>query len=232
MNILFLQDFFKSPPNDINEIKLYLLIASGFFIISALGIIFNPVIHGVEKKINENLLPIKSKMNDLYSKISELSNDVINHNEYIKKYVSEKEILSSLEQIVENGLSYIDENKSIYVYLNEISRIYIEIISELLDIGIDNFSQRSLKNKIFILNKAMFQDKIKWVDKQYLEHLKRIRYEKSNKNLDFIKDLLIIKNDKFNSKEDRFRISAESFLHNLLRDIILTYNDYKYKNNE
>jgi tRNA U38,U39,U40 pseudouridine synthase TruA len=78
----------------------------------------------------------------------------------------------------------------------------------------------------------MFQDKIKWVDKQYLEHLKRIRYEKSNKNLDFIKDLLIIKNDKFNSKEDRFRISAESFLHNLLRDIILTYNDYKYKNNE
>lgn len=222
LNILiFIKNF---PLSDIENSGIYLLVASGIFIISALGIIFNPAIYGVRKKIKEELNGVESKVNDLYNKINELSEDFVNYNTYIKDYISKKETVSSLEQTIENGLGYIDENKDIYIYLNEVSRTFIKIIGELLDIGIENLNERILKNKMLILDRVMYEDKNHLVDKVYLNKLKKTRKRDNQKTYDFINGLLKVSEDDINSKTERFRNMSESFLYDLLRDIILIYN--------
>lgn len=217
---------FKELEND----EIYLLIAGGFFIISALGIIFNPAIYGVKRKIQGEVNRLESKNDELFDKINELSSEFVNHNIYIKQYVAEKETLSSLEKTIENGLSYVDESKDIYVYLNEVSRTFVKIIGELLDVGIDNLNERIIKNKFFILDKAMYEEKKYLVTEKYLNKLKKIRKEDNKKEEKIINSLIEIKDDEINSKEERFRTLSESFLHELLRDIILLYNKQNQKN--
>lgn len=210
------------------------------FTITGLGIIFNPVvtskINKMQREQNKKLdefayitdsvnRELTKSVNSISSDIKLLGSQLSNHNTFIQHQLGEKETLNSLRFIVDDALKYVEPDPSIRGYILHISDVVIQMVNELLDIGIDNLTTDMLVNKQELLQKRLY-DEVSYVNQDFLKAFKKLRLKQNYKKT-FVDDILEISSDVVNSKRERFRVTIEGYMQRMIRDIIVTWNKQK-----
>jgi len=243
--LLYAVDTIASTTNQLVGLNLTqtIIIVSGF-VITALGIIFNPTLslkfnrlkRNIDAKFQEILTSNNNQYDIIKSELSGVKIDIFNvkveiedHNKFISKYISEKSVINCLEFVVSDALKYIqkESDDSINNFIAYISNIYINMFKEVMGIGVDDLSEEILLNKIKMSENKIFNNKYDFVPKNYLKLLNKCRLNNEQTNK-LIHELLQITHDQVNSKIERLRNIAENYMQNLMRDIIITWNEFKF----
>jgi len=218
-----------------------IVIISGF-IITALGIIFNPAISSkinslrkdIEIKLQEMLNLSNNQYNIIKEDVREIKKDIVNidsemkdHNKFISTYIAEKGTIQCLDFVVSDALKYVSEyDEKLSNFIMFISRISIDLFRELIDIGVDNFTKELLNGKLKMARNKAFNNKYDFVSPEYLKKFKSIRLKNKSGEI-LINQLLDISSDNVNSTTERFRNITEHYMQNLMKDIIITWNEHK-----
>lgn len=207
--------------------------ASGAVLISALAIIFNPVLSRSLKKLQESNNRAHQKINERIDGVDEdmeaLHRNLSAHNEFIQFYVSEKETIKTLEVILRDALKYVGEGSKIGTYMEFVGHITIDAIKEILDIGLDKLTLEQLKAKLLYARASAFDRECGLIDPEFIASLedKRMANKAGDK---FVCDVIAIAQDTVNQKQARFRVLCEAYMQNLMRDMILLLTAQANKN--
>lgn len=222
---------------DLNSI----IIISGF-ILTALGIIFNPRMFAkinilrrdIDKKLQEILIVGNKQYSIIKEEVKEIKNDIINidseikdHNKFISTYIAEKGTIQCLDFVVADALKYVSEyDDEISNFIMFISKITIDAFKELMEIGVDNFTKELLNGKLKLARNKAFNNKYEFVTVKYLDKFKKLRLKNKSGEI-LVEQLLDINLDNVNSKRERYRNITEHYMQNLMKDVIISWNEYK-----
>lgn len=207
--------------------------ASGAILVSALAIIFNPVLSRALKKFEDsNKLShklITNRVTTIDNELTQLHEKFDSHNQFIQYYVADKETIKSLELVLRDALKYVGDGSPIGTYMELVGHITIDAIKEIQDIGIDRLTTEQLKAKLLYARARAFDLEACIINNEYVKEFQNYRLsEKTGER--FITGIMIITNDTINQKTSRFRVICESYMQNLMRDMILTWTTYANKN--
>jgi len=183
------------------------------------------MVSNLNKLENQN----KKEHDGIIGTINDISTSLDEHTKFIQQYTAEKETIVTLEFAIKDCLKYIDPESKIYEYIQMTGQTVVDMTKELIDIGIDNFEEHILLAKLRAVKARLFSTKKNSIDAEYIRTLKKYRENKRDSGK-IVKDLLEVKSDFVNSKKERFRVVLESYMLNILRDVVVIWNKYEVEN--
>lgn len=199
----------------------------GSFLLGALAIIFNPMLNSKLKKIERSEISSHKEITDSIKMVStdvkEIKTTLNDHTKVISHYVSEKEIITSLEIIRRDALKYNNFDKEVTVFIDLLASVTIDVMQEILDISLKNVNEEQLKTKLLgartlIYNHQICNEDAKKYINKFRQHRSQAKYAEH-----FLYEILDISKDTVNSKTERFRVISEAFMQNLMRDAIVIW---------
>jgi hypothetical protein len=237
--------------------NLFILLATYFnpetitiiagFIITALGIIFNPAITSkikdlkeeITKKIDQFVADNNSVHNTIISDVNNIKRTIDNfkkslseHTEFIIALNKEKEVKTALEYSIKEATMYIDTKQHIHEYLMCVFRKFVKVVDEIMTVGIEKIDRIQLENKMKLFRANCFShNEVDFIDEDFLREFSKYRKNKPDYNR-YIDEIMTIKDDKVNSKISRFRVITENYFQNLLRDAVLVWSEFIIRHKE
>lgn len=193
--------FFNPFTNmDINTLALTFLSTIGILA----GIIFNPKLYKIERSIDD------------YQKENKRQHDDISVT--LKKLVAVRDLEVSLREIIDSILEVTDSHLSSFI--NQEGQLFIQFVHEIQNGAFDVTALPSIRTKIFKL-KSDSNKLATMLGSKFEERHKISQSHCVDKFYNQLEETLM--DDIFNSKNKRFRMICEQFLHAHLTDSAKTY---------